>query len=359
MYNLCSKINIERAWHIRFFITPRCNFRCKYCNPVQNYSKIPELTTKDCKKYLRAAINSGINSIHWTGGEPLIRTDLLELVSYSKKIGFKNQVITTNGFLLSKYIRNLFNNGLSRVNLSIDTLDPVLFKDITGKNGLKIVLDGLMNTLKYSKLPTKLNVVVMKDTLQSSLKIIEFALGLVEKKNYDLIVKLICINPNNPAMLTSEGIDYYENNIISDELLISELKKIYSLTPLDFFSVIGDNPNCNHYVLNDKIKISLLSMPSWNHPCAEARCKKLRITPFGELTNCLNSKLTNCRYLDENEISIEMENLIKEKIKLDNSNCKRNHYSPNIGAVRFGRISEPIDFSFFQKINKMNGMGGI
>ena len=186
MHNLHPKI-MAKDWHIRFFVTPKCNFACKYCNPESRFIKTPELSTEECKKYLRAAIKSGIKSIHWTGGEPLIRSDLLELISYSKKIGFKHQVITTNGYLLEKYASKLFEEGLSRINLSLDTLDEQKFKEITGRDCLKQVLSGLEEVLKLSKFPTKLNVVVTKSNLEDAIDIVKFALGR-DKNN--ILIKL-------------------------------------------------------------------------------------------------------------------------------------------------------------------------
>ena len=342
---------MARDWHIRFFLTPRCNFACTYCNPEGKYEKTPELSTQQCKRFLTAARNSNIKSVHWTGGEPLIRSDILELVAYAKQIGFEHQVMTTNGALLGRKAEQLFKNGLSRVNLSIDTLDRQRFKEITQRDALPDVLDGLNQVLGLSAQTTKLNTVVTQSNLSDAMSVVRYATGLLDNKNRDILVKLICINPNNPTMLSEDGIRYYEDQVISDKQLMDELSAIGQLEPIGADDVVGDNPNCKNYLLDSKLKISILSMPSWDHPCGGERCKKLRITPYGQLTTCLNIPPIDARDLDEQTITLLMNELKERKHQMDKSGTLRKHYSADIGSVRFGKISEPIDYAFFQDIN--------
>ena len=93
-------------------------------------------------------------------------------------------------------------------------------------------------------------------------------------------------------------------------------------------------------------------MPSWDHPCGGSDCKKLRISPFGELAPCINLDLVDCRSLNEDDLAKKMLELKEKKMKLDVSGIPRKHYSPDIGKVRFGEVSSPINYSFFQNINK-------
>ena len=103
-------------WHLRFAVTSNCNFNCKYCNTNNNL--IPELKNKEIKEILAAAHNIGIMKIHWTGGEPLVKKDLYKYIQYAKDLGYREQAITTNGFLLEEQATKIINAGISRINVS-------------------------------------------------------------------------------------------------------------------------------------------------------------------------------------------------------------------------------------------------
>ena len=107
-------------WHLRFGITSNCNFRCSYCNSHNSVSK--DMSDKDIKEIIEAAKNNGVKRIHWTGGEPLFKNSICEFMKYAKELGYEEQSMTTNGFFLEKKVEELKDSGISRINISLDTM---------------------------------------------------------------------------------------------------------------------------------------------------------------------------------------------------------------------------------------------
>lgn len=120
----------EKNWHLRIGVTSSCNFRCVYCNPHGLHDAKPDVKYEDLCKLISAATANGITRIHWTGGEPTVRKELLELMKYAKEHGITQQVITTNGYTLHKNIEKYIEAGLTRVIVSIDTLEKKDLKNL-------------------------------------------------------------------------------------------------------------------------------------------------------------------------------------------------------------------------------------
>lgn len=133
----------EAKWHLRFFLTPKCNFSCIYCNPNKLRECKSEVSEKQAISILKSAYLAGIKKVHWTGGEPTTRLDLISLMKEAKKIGFTEQIITTNGWNLYKILDEAIENGLTRVNISLDTLNKERFKKLTGMNCFDDVLKSI------------------------------------------------------------------------------------------------------------------------------------------------------------------------------------------------------------------------
>ena len=130
--------------YLRISVTDRCNLRCLYCMPPEGVLQMPHgeiLSYEEIRTVARAAAELGINKIRLTGGEPLVRADLHKLIKMLSQIkGIQELSLTTNGTLLKKYARELKQAGLSRVNVSLDTLKPDRFRYITRLGKLKDVL---------------------------------------------------------------------------------------------------------------------------------------------------------------------------------------------------------------------------
>ncbi len=155
--------------YVRISVTDRCDLRCKYCMPVANphfYSKDEILSLKKLELISDALIKLGINKIRITGGEPLVRKDIIRYIEYlSKKLQqnkIKEILLTTNGTQLKKYSKTLSELGIKRVNISVDSLIKEKFNFITNGGNLEQVLEGI-ECAKQNNLSIKINTVLLKN----------------------------------------------------------------------------------------------------------------------------------------------------------------------------------------------------
>jgi len=150
--------------YLRISVTDRCNLRCVYCMPeegVQLLSHQDILSFDEIVEIAKAAVRKGVDKIRITGGEPLVRKGIVDLVEMIGKIdGINDYSMTTNAILLDKYADDLAKAGLQRVNISLDTLDPVKFKKITRGGELQKVFDGIEAAKEAGLDPIKINCVI-------------------------------------------------------------------------------------------------------------------------------------------------------------------------------------------------------
>jgi GTP 3',8-cyclase len=145
--------------NIRISLAKQCNLACIYCHREGERSSKDQLSAADIAEILRVAAGFGIRSVKFTGGEPLLRPDLLEIIR-SVPAGMESS-LTTNGTLLSVLARDLKKAGLNRVNVSLDSLDPATYRKITGIDKLSDVLAGIQSALEAGLTPVKINMVVL------------------------------------------------------------------------------------------------------------------------------------------------------------------------------------------------------
>ncbi len=152
-------------YYLRISVIDRCNLRCTYCMPeegvaLKSHSDI--LSYEEIEEIVKTAVNLGFSKFRLTGGEPLIRKGIVDLVRTLAKIdGVKTLAMTTNGLLLPKYAKELKEAGLSRLNISIDTLDPERYKEITRGGDLSQALAGIQAAKDAGFTKTKLNAVLV------------------------------------------------------------------------------------------------------------------------------------------------------------------------------------------------------
>ena len=147
---------------LRISITNRCNVNCFYCHHDGILPQKYEMTPDEIHRIAQVARNMGVQKIRLSGGEPLIREDIVEIVSKISSIGFKDVSITTNGTFLDKYADSLVEAGLNRVNVSLDTLKPETYRFITKKDYLQKAKQGIIRAAESGLYPVKVNMVVMK-----------------------------------------------------------------------------------------------------------------------------------------------------------------------------------------------------
>jgi cyclic pyranopterin phosphate synthase len=165
---------------LRISVTDRCNFRCTYCMPFDEYKWIERqevLSFEEIERLVRLFMAFGIQKVRLTGGEPLVRKDLHRLVAQLSAIeGLPDISLTTNGALLSEQADALYAGGLRRINVSIDTLKPDRFTALTKRGKLADVLAGLFAAKKAGMSPIKVNAVIIRGTNEDEiLDLVEFA----------------------------------------------------------------------------------------------------------------------------------------------------------------------------------------
>lgn len=154
--------------NLRISVTDRCNLRCTYCMP-EDVTFLPKgelLTFEEIAHFVRVAVPLGIDKVRLTGGEPLLRRDLPKLVAMLSTIpGLKDIGLTTNGLLLADQAKPLYDAGLRRINVSLDTLDPGRFRDLTRRDGMDLVIAGLM-AAKAAGFRVKVNAVAIRGFIE-------------------------------------------------------------------------------------------------------------------------------------------------------------------------------------------------
>jgi len=150
--------------YLRISVTDRCNLRCKYCMPPEGIKLLRHediLTFEEIRDFTKVAVASGVTKVRITGGEPLVRKGIVTLVRMISEIeGIKDFSMTTNGVLLKQYAVELHDAGVHRVNISLDTIDPEKFRDITRGGNVMDVLEGIEAAKKSGLLPVKINCVI-------------------------------------------------------------------------------------------------------------------------------------------------------------------------------------------------------
>ena len=149
--------------YLRVSVTQRCNLNCVYCGKSGCAKKETELSPEIIEKLVRAFAKCGVKKVRITGGEPLVRGDICEIIGRIRSIeGIETLGITTNGVYLSQLARSMKNAGLDSVNISLDSTDGSTYRHLTGADVLRKVLDGIDEAEKAGLSPVKINAVLMK-----------------------------------------------------------------------------------------------------------------------------------------------------------------------------------------------------
>ena len=270
----------RKITYLRISVTDRCNFRCVYCMPAEGIpwqSPAAIMHYEEIAEVVRVAASQGINEVRLTGGEPLVRKDLPELVRLIDAIpGIQDISLTTNGILLDKMAGPLAQAGLKRVNISLDTLEPEKFSRITRGGSLDRFWDGLHAAELSGLNPIKLNVVAMRGVNDNEL--VDLARLSME---HDWQVRFIEIMPIRNQ--ESWGPDF--PSPASVYISIQEIVKI--LEPLGLEPVehtVGSGP-AREYRLHEAAGTIGFISPLGEKFCNS--CNRLRLTADGFLRPCL------------------------------------------------------------------------
>ncbi len=260
--------------YLRLAVTDRCNLRCFYCMPEEGIKYLPKkelLTFEEIERLVTMLAQMGITKIRLTGGEPFVRTDLMDLIRKIVSIrGISDVHLTTNGVLTAKHIPELKRLGIASVNLSMDTLDRERFKMITRRDEFEKTRETLQSLLHH-KIPVKINSVVMEG------KNIEDILPLVElTKDHPISVRFIEEMPFNGGGSHYPKLTWTYKKII--ELIRTRFPEIEKLED-------PDNSTAYHYrVPGFTGNIGVIAAFSRTF-CGS--CNRIRVTAQGVLKTCL------------------------------------------------------------------------
>jgi cyclic pyranopterin phosphate synthase len=260
--------------NLRISVTDRCNLRCSYCMPeeVVFLDKKELLSFEEITRFVEVAVTLGIDKIRLTGGEPLLRRDLPQLVRMLCAIpGIRDVGLTTNGVLLAGQAQAFFDAGLRRINVSLDTLNPEVFRRLVRRDGLDKVVAGILAAKKAGFEPVKINAVSIRGVTEAEvIPLARFA------REHGLEMRFIEYMPI--------GADHWERGKVyfAHEILEQIEREIAPLVPVDDYDPRA--PAMEFRYTDGGGKVGIIA--SVSRPFC-LRCNRLRLTAEGKLRNCL------------------------------------------------------------------------
>jgi cyclic pyranopterin phosphate synthase len=301
--------------YLRISVTDRCNLRCVYCLPSEGITLLPQgevLTYEEIARVAGLAAELGINKVRITGGEPLVRARLRELVTMLAGIsGIDDISLTTNGVLLKQYAAELKQAGLKRVNVSLDSLSRANFERISRRDKLGDVLQGIEAAKACGLNPVKVNMVVMRGVNDD--EVMDFARLTIAEGWHVRFIELMPFATDNPPDGHSIGgkANLHAAFVSADEIK-ERLKGLGKLEPS--LPITGNGPARYFRLPQAGGTIGFIS-PVSQHFCFS--CNRLRLTAEGKLRPCLLSdhEIDLRQSLRRGASSRELKKVITEAIK--------------------------------------------
>jgi len=263
--------------YLRLSVTDRCNLRCLYCMPDEGVESLGHnliMSYEEMERVAAAAVRLGVRKIRVTGGEPLVRRGLVDFIrTLSALPGSPEIVLTTNGLLLAEYADQLKDAGLSRVNVSLDTLREDRFAQLTRRGGLEKVLAGLEAAKDAGLSPIKINMVPIKGVNDD--EIIDFARLTLQRKCDIRFIEFMPVRSD---------LGYSADQRLSEAAIMTILQQSGQLLPIENASL--DGPARMFRYPQGLGHIGVITAVS-RHFCAE--CNRLRLTADGRIRPCLMS----------------------------------------------------------------------
>ncbi len=262
--------------NLRVSVTDRCNIRCFYCMPERDPAYVPRaeiLTYEEIERFVRVAVGLGIRKVRITGGEPLVRKDLAGLVRSLVAIeGIEDLALTTNGVLLEDQAPALYEAGLRRINIHLDTLDRERFIRITRRDELDRVLAGIAACCRLGFSPIKLNAVAVKDLVEPDIvPLARFA------RDNGMEVRFIEFMP-----LDAQGIWDRSKVLLADDIVATLSREI---SPLIEIPAEDPRAPATEYRYADGCgRVGFIA--SVSRPFC-LNCNRIRLTADGHLRYCL------------------------------------------------------------------------
>lgn len=264
---------------LRISVTDRCNFRCTYCMPLDEYEWIDKreiLTFEEITRLATLFVRLGVEKIRLTGGEPLVRKNLDHLVASLSRIdSLKDLCLTTNAALLAEQIDSLKRAGLKRVNISIDSLDPDRFRRMTKRGDLGKVMDGIFAARAAGLAPTKLNAVIERGVNDGDIiPLVEFS------REHGFAMRFI------EYMDVGNSNNWTSAKLVTKKEIIDKINARYPLREVGRNQ--GSAPSVDYEFVDGKGDIGVIA--SVTEPFCSS-CTRIRLTADGKIVTCLFSQL--------------------------------------------------------------------
>ncbi len=260
--------------NLRISVTDRCNLRCNYCmtEDVVFMDRSELLTFEEITRFVTIGATLGIDKVRLTGGEPLMRKDLQKLVAMLVGVpGIKDVGLTTNGIFLPDQAQKLRDAGLERINISLDTLDPVRFRELTRRDGLEQTIEGILAAKAAGFEPVKINAVAMRGiTEHEVVPLAKFA------REHQLEMRFIEYMPI--------GADQWERDKVyfAHEILEQIEEHVAPLVPAQDYD--PQAPAMDFEYTDGGGRVGIIA--SISRPFC-MNCNRVRLTADGKLRNCL------------------------------------------------------------------------
>jgi len=299
--------------YLRLSVTDRCNMRCFYCMPKEGIVKKGHeavLSYEELQLIAEAAVGLGIEKIRITGGEPLVRSGIVGFLERLAGIrGLRHLALTTNGLLLDEMAADLYRVGVQRLNVSLDSLNPQTFSDVTRGGELKRVLAGLDAAEKAGFPPPKINVVIMRGV--NDAEILDFAEMTRLRGNS---VRFIEYMP----VVKEDG---WQRYCISGDEILQRIAERYTLEQIDKGKYAG--PSRDFRISGALGSIGIITAVS-GHFCSE--CNRIRVTSTGQAKGCLFSDektdlLPFLRPPDHEKLSQALRGIVSSKPERHGISC--------------------------------------
>ena len=258
--------------YLRLSVTELCNLRCRYCMPVEGVCKLQHqdiLRYEEILEIVSMAAELGIKKVRVTGGEPLVRLGCADLCAGISAIpGIQEVVITTNGILLEQQAETLHQAGVRRVNVSLDTINPEKYRQITGGGEIQRVLRGIKKARDVGLTPIKINTVLMGGFNDGEIP------DFVEMtRKHPVELRFIELMPMGP------GAEFNESAYLPGQTVLDRMPELQPIS--------ADGGVARLYQLPGAVgRVGLIS-PLSRHFCGS--CNRLRLTSEGALKPCLHS----------------------------------------------------------------------
>jgi len=260
--------------YLRISLTDRCNLRCQYCMPEKGLkNKVTHkdiLTIEEVYHLIKEFVDLGIDKIRFTGGEPLIRKGIIDLIEKVNTLeGVKDLTITTNGLLLKDMAKSLKKAGIHRVNISLDTLNKDKYSEITRGGDLSRVLEGIEEGIRVGLTPIKINTVLIGGFNENEIE------DLVNLTRRGIDVRFIELMPIGEAMY------FAKDKFVSNSRVLETIRDLVPVERED-----KSSPAVYYKLPDAKGRVGIINPVSCKF-CDN--CNRVRLTSTGKLKTCLHS----------------------------------------------------------------------